>query len=104
MSDTTTPTPAAKPSASTLRLVRALERAVMAELGKGKRPATRARNAHELLEALPAVSATVRALQADSIRAMRDEGMTWAQIGAELGVGSQRAQQLARVTLEEALR
>lgn len=65
-------------------------------------PMVRARVAHELVEHVAALGATIRAIRSDAIRALRTEDLTWPQIGEILGVTPQRAQQLAAPTITEA--
>jgi DNA-directed RNA polymerase sigma subunit (sigma70/sigma32) len=91
----------AKPS-----LAERVDALVSAELTKIKDPTARALAANELAEALPAIGGTVRAMRADAIRTLRRQTPppTWDAIGTILGVTRQRAEQLARTTLEEAMR
>ncbi len=93
----------ARPSPS---LAERVDRLVAEALARIEDPTARARAAHELAEALPAIGSTVRAARADAIRALRRGAppKTWEAIGNELGVTRQRAEQLAKPTLEEAMR
>lgn len=78
---------------------------VTRELTKITDPAKRAVAAHELAEALSSTRATVSAIRGGAIRDLRRDGgsRTWDAIGELLGVTRQRAEQLARPTIEEAL-
>lgn len=83
-----------------------VEDLVTRELTRIKDPERRLLAAHELAEALPALGGTVRALRADAIRTYRrtDDRRTWASIGDLLGVSHQRAEQMSRTTIEDAIR
>jgi len=79
---------------------------VARELSRIKNPERRARAAHELAESWPGIGGTIRVVRADAIRALKKDGdgRTWEAIGTLLGVTKQRAEQLSRVSLEDAIR
>lgn len=55
----------------------------------------RARRAHERARHLVEETAKVVAVRAAAVRAAHDAGLTWAEIGAALGVSDDRARMMA---------
>jgi DNA-directed RNA polymerase sigma subunit (sigma70/sigma32) len=64
-------------------------------LGEITDPASRARQLGVLLDKWPGEHSRVREMRAEAIRAMKRSGMTYQEIGAELGFSSNRARQIA---------
>lgn len=90
----------ATPDELARELAHSVETRIVRDLTKHA-PPVRARMAHELVEHLAAIAATVRAVRSDAIRALRSEDLTWPAIGDVLDVTAQRAQQLAVPSLAE---
>lgn len=57
-------------------------------------PAERAREIGRRLNAIPAWNARLRQMRQDAIQQMRGQGMSWAEIGREIGMHRNRVQQI----------
>lgn len=72
---------------------------------KPKDPLYRVGTATELIEELNACLATARAVRGDALRAAHEEaGVTWEELGELLGVSGQRAHQLSKPSITEAIK
>lgn len=55
----------------------------------------RAQNVGTALQAIPALQQWLREIRHSAVQAMRDDGLSHAQVAAELGISRARAQQIA---------
>lgn len=58
-------------------------------------PAERAREIGRRLKAVPELQSQLRVLRQDAVLALKAKGMTYAQIGREIGLHRNRVQQIA---------
>ncbi|WP_186319227.1 sigma-70 family RNA polymerase sigma factor [Streptomyces sp. SAJ15] len=64
-------------------------------LAESSDPTSRAKDAGAALQAIPDLQKWLREIRQGAVREMRDEGMSHAQVAAELGISRARAQQIA---------
>jgi len=58
-------------------------------------PTERAKSVGKVLEAIPELQHWLREVRQGAVQEMRDEGMSHAEVGKELGLSRARAQQIA---------